>query len=289
VDILFALPLSIGLLAAWFIKLKLLFSHKGFDPALITYADPLAIFYHIGYRAILATALVLSLQTSVPSELIKLLCLLVFISSITHAVILFVFNRQATQPIGYYVFLSVAALSLSFSPHDSWKWSLNIWFAGELWLFYWHKTQQSRYNKWVASLARTIDKKYRHFAKSMPANDWQWVLHVAVTESIARPKIVRQAERLYFRIKRPEFISTGIMQIRDNHPISDEESMKRGAAIIHRLLPHMPDGISLEHKLVWLARHYNGSSSYTQYLTATLPGLALFHSTSKAMDVSSRR
>lgn len=266
-----ALLLSAG---GWIVRLKSLFRQKGFDPALVTYADPLAALSFFGYRLLLLIGLILTVLQAGPGWSLEFIIWLIIISALTHLVMLLAFGRQQTQATAYFALAALAALGLL---HNHALAGLAIIFCQEAFLILWRQTRQRRYDKWVARLAAKINATYAAVAATMPEGDWRWVLHIAVTESIARPKLVRLAERVYFKIKRPEYISTGLMQIRDRHPISDQESLRRGAAIIRDLLPQMPANASHAQKITWLARHYNGSGSYGQYLHATSRGLALFH------------
>lgn len=268
--------------AGWLARLDWLFKRKGFDPSLVTYADPLASFSHWGYRLVMILILATSWLNGSELKLVQLLGLGMALSALAHVGLLVMFNRAPTQPSGYYLVISLAGLLLAGWPTAR-PAAIVIWLASEIWLIYWQRTSQRRYDQWVAKLAARIDKRYRKLAQSMPASDWRWVLHIAVTESIARPKLVRAAERLYFRLKKPAYISTGIMQIRDVRPLSDTESLHRGAAIIRQLLPNMPRSLSESQQIVWLARHYNGSGGYAQYLQAVKSGLDLFHHHSARM------
>ena len=66
------------------------------------------------------------------------------------------------------------------------------------------------------------------------------------------------------------------MQVTDKQPISDYESMRRGAKIVCQLLQNLPiETQQPKQELEWLAQHYNGSKNYTKYLNTTYPGLRL--------------
>jgi hypothetical protein len=257
---------------AWLISFRRQIRQKGFDPSLITFADPLSWRTYSGYRVALGLLFAVSVIAPL-SWLALILATIVITSAVSHISLIYLFGRQHTQPANYYI-LAVVAASVLLSRS---KWELMFFLAvvatQETLLWQWQKTSQARYDDWVERLTRHLTSRYVDLADSMPLSAWRWVAHVAVTESIARPAFVRWAERLYFKIKRPAYISTGIMQIRANRPLSDAESMLFGAKIIRQILPQMPKNLNHQQQMHWLAKHYNGSGSYAKYLSATAKGV----------------
>ena len=115
----------------------------------------------------------------------------------------------------------------------------------------WSKYKTITYNNWVKNIAKKIDKKYGS-SVALAEHEWFWMLFIATTEEIARPKFVRFLERIYFYVMRPEYISSGIMQIRDSKLLSDQQSIIKGSDIIKQIVKEMPAHIkSDDEKMLW--------------------------------------
>jgi hypothetical protein len=204
--------------------------------------------------------------------------------ALTHLLLLAAFNRTATQPAAYYALIAVgAAVAMTDVPvYARLLMMAAVFVLQEIVLRRWLRNQAGHYSRWVAKKAKQIDRRYRHVASGIPPRDWFYVLHFAVTESIARPRLSRLLERLYFYVARPAAISTGIMQVKAATPLSDGESMRRGSKLIQQALEQMPRELTdPQDQLKWLANSYIGGAGstvytkYTGYLLATYPGLLL--------------
>lgn len=244
--------------------------HKGLDPTLLTYLTPLAYKNFWLSRMFLAIAVALSFIspgfTIVSGGILAL--------SITHILLLLAFNRTATQPLIYYFMLVVICGVLLLGIRLGLIYVVALFITQELLYKNWRNSKNIRYNRWVAGNARRIHYAYHSLAKTMPAKDWFHVLHIAVTEDIARPRAVRIAERVYYIIKRPANISTGIMQVQSTIPQSDLESMDAGAKLVRNILRKMPAKITdPKGQLTWIGTQYNGSSTYGKYLMQTYAGV----------------
>lgn len=249
-----------------------LFKRKGLDPTLLTYLTPLAYKNFWLSRMLLAISVALSFIspgfTIVAGGILAL--------SLTHILLLLLFNRTATQPQIYYCMLIVICGVLLLDIHLGLIYVVALFITQELLYKNWRNSKNIRYNRWVAGNARRIHYAYHSLAKTMPAKDWFHVLHIAVTEDIARPPAVRIAERVYYLIKRPANISTGIMQVQSTIPQSDLESMDAGAKLVRNILRKMPAKITdPKGQLTWIGTQYNGSSTYSKYLLQTYAGVGL--------------
>lgn len=262
---------ALAALVAQLLIFKVLIRHGGLDPSFLTYASPLASRNFWAARAFIAVAVVLSIsQPSIATAA----WIFIMTAAAFQYLSLMIFNRQHTQPATYYIILVVTAV-IGLISHRSASLILPLALAGiaEVYLHNWQQHRQQRYDNWVKACALQINRQFRHLAEELEPTHWRWVLHVAVTENIARPAIVRLAERLYYMIKRPGVISTGIMQISAERPLSDTESILAGSKRIAEILQYMPAGLSRSDELRWLAKHYNGSYGYAKYLHLTDAGV----------------
>ena len=253
---------------AWLLK------QKGFDPSLITYANPLLIKGYWAARAALVAGAALAWAWRPLGQ-----SALAIIGSLfaLQIVSLYSFGRSRTQPVVYYgAYVAAATVLVWRSGRTEFISVTAMYGAAEFYLKHWQASQSKKYNNWVAGVALKIFKQYRHLAKDMTQLELRWTLHIATTEAIARPKIVRLAENLYFRLKKPAVISTGIMQVAADAPLDDQQSILQGARIIKQALSQMPPGLENYHEqITWMSRRYNGSSTYRAYLGATSKGLEL--------------
>jgi hypothetical protein len=256
----------------WYIvRFYMVFKKRGLDPTLATYLSPLSLKDMLGarlcYAAALLSGLLLPHTLNIPAALL-------LTSALMHVIILSVYGRLGTQPYGYYILLAVVAGLLLPQTLAALLAASIVTIAAEFHLRRWRATQKQRYNAWVAANGRRIARQHRDVRGTMTDTEWFHVLHFATTEHIARPRLVRIAEYVYFYAKRPAMMSTGIMQVMAPHPLSDKQSMAAGAKIVQEGLRSMPAAMTEpSEQLTWLARHYNGSTSYSKYLKLTYPGM----------------
>lgn len=244
--------------------------NEGLDPSLITYSSPLLLKGYAGQRVFLFLAVFLRLI--IPDLGIFILSF-VFFCSLFLCLVLILFGRQQTQPLYSYILIALVCLVLLIN-HGALSYLVagSLLIAQELSLYLWQKSQARRYNDWVFYKALKLNNKYLQTLKLDP-NERLWVLHIATTEDIARPAIVRLAERFYFKLCKPNQISTGIMQVKSNRPVSDKESFEIGREIISNLLAKMPPSLTAQQQMLWISRAYNDSDSYASLLAATRPGV----------------
>jgi hypothetical protein len=264
--------IAVGLyLVVWLISLGQLLKNKGFDPSLATYADPLRLNNFLGYRFFLAAGIV---TCAFGYVICQILAAVLIFASLLQLVLLFAFERQKTQPTLYYLLaLLVGVLVLTASFYGALA-GLVLVGVQERHRAAWQRRQKQIYDSWVADCAKKIDRRYKRLANKMKPGDWFWVLHIATTESIARPNIVRQAEKIYYLVKKPSVISTGIMQVAAAAPLTDKQSMQEGARAVVKALGIMPANIkNRNEQMAWMSSAYNGSTKYRVYLEATYPGL----------------
>lgn len=261
--------LCISLLTLWYgIGFLYMTRKRGLDPSIVTYISPLSFKYFWVGRVLLTGAIVLSFFAS---PLSHFLSLLIIVFSLFHIILLALFERVATQPVMYYFGYVVSAIAAWFGLPVV---SILLFTAQELLLRRWKQTRTQRYNHWVTHQSLRIHDQYKDLSKTMTPREWFFVLHFAVTENIARPKLARIAEHVYFYIKRPAVISTGIMQVAAPRPMTDRESMYLGTEIVRKAVQTMPKNITRpSEQAKWLAREYNGSTTYSAYLFATYPGV----------------
>lgn len=241
---------------------------KGLDPSLVTYVCPLCFKHFWVGRFALASTGVLAIAGSPMAEPFALI---IAAFALAHVVLLGIFGRMATQPTPYFVALSISVVPVFLGLPAL---MLPLIATQEIILVRWRKTQAERYRNWVTRQTHSIHQKYYAHNTTLSAKEWFFVLHFAVTENIARPKIVRVAEHAYFYLIRPATISTGIMQIAAPRPMTDKESMQRGGDMIKKALQTLPGNITEpKEQIKWLARVYNGSTTYSKYLYATYPGV----------------
>jgi len=246
---------------------------RGFDPTLITYSDPLAAKKFAGYRLGSGLAIVLSL---LHNNLSSYILVVILSSAVMHLLFLSIFNRNKTQPTPYYdAAILISVTLLLYQTPAAYAAAIGLVVFQEVYLIKWRALAGKKYNAWVAASAIKIHRTYRSLSQQMNAEEWFFVLHIATTENIARPPAVRLAERVYYLLRRPAYISTGIMQVRDTHPLSEMQSMRRGAQAVKKVLAEMPKNLTDQQQLTWIAKHYNGSTTYTNYLNATEPGMRM--------------
>lgn len=267
------LPLSLSIVVLWYcVGLLHAVQKHGLDPSLLTHITPLSL-YRLWTGRLLLLATFLWCLTS-PYGVLAASILALF--ALVHTILLVVFGRGATQPLLYYV--SIVFVSILLGTGLTWFViaACILVVAQEIYLHRWRATYVSRYNAWVAKEARQLHASYHILARTMSKREWFYVLHFAVTESIARPRFSRWLERLYFYLRRPAVISTGIMQVGAPRPLTDAESMQQGSQIVTDALAHMPLDLTDPYdQLRWLARTYNGSTTYSTYLQATYTGVVL--------------
>lgn len=277
-----SLILSATLFLVWYgVATARILRKQGFDPSLITYVTPLRqadynLSRFLNLAAILSAVLAGQFSLAAPLALV--------IFGLFQLLLLIIFSRTGTQPFLYYSLVAVEGswLCLNVSTNISLPIAIAIFLVQELSLRRWLAKRQTHYNRWVAKKAVNIHNAYKEISAELTAYEWFFVLHFAVTESIARPRVVRHLERVYFKVKSPETISSGIMQVKDNKLLSDKESMSKGSRIVCEALRQMPSHLKEPvAQLKWLARSYNGSinekanDDYTGYLLATYPGLLI--------------
>lgn len=241
---------------------------KGLDPSLVTYICPLQFKQFWIGRFALASTFILAVMGS---SLAEPFALMIAAFALTHVALLAVFERTATQPAPYFIAFALSVIPVFLGLPIL---MLLAVIAQEIILAWWNRTQTKRYRNWVAQQTHAIHQKYYAHTSTLSAREWFFVLHFAVTENIARPKVVRVAEHAYFYLKKPAAISTGIMQIAAPRPMTDKESMQRGSELIQNALRALPKNITEPNEqLKWLAQAYNGSTTYSKYLYATYPGV----------------
>lgn len=265
-----SLAMSISIVGICYgLGLRSVIKKRGLDPSLITYLTPLNIKNYWAARILIIFTLMANLIYPAMSLAPMILVLLAG----AHIALLLLFRRGATQPVVYYGGIAVIGLLTLFEIKVL-PAVLIVFIVQEIYLFWWQKSQQARYQKWVAREAIKIHRQHQSLASTMSKREWFHVLHFATTENIARPPIVRLMERLFFYWKRPAYISTGIMQVRSDRILSDNESMAQGSRIIADALRKLPARLTKpSEQLKWLAKTYNGSTTYGKYLLHTYPGV----------------
>jgi hypothetical protein len=266
------IAIALTTLIIWYItRLYITIKKRGLDPTLATYLSPLSLKSMLGARLCYVAAL---LSAALLPHAVNIPAVLLLTSALLHVAILAAYGRLGTQPYGYYLLLAAVGGLLIPQARTTLIAAIIVTIAAELYLRRWRATQKVRYNAWVAANVRRIARRHREVRGTMTDTEWFHVLHFATTEHIARPRLVRIAEYVYFYAKRPAMMSTGIMQVMASHPLSDQQSMAAGAKIVQEGLRSMPATITDPHEqLMWLARHYNGSTSYSKYLKLTYPGM----------------
>ncbi len=263
----FILCVVVGLYGLLFIKKA---RGVGIDPALLTHINPLGAFHH----APLIWSYVLVLVFGSVSRLIFSIGATAMCLCFVHITLLLSFGRSQTQPFWAYCW---AFLGFVFALTEN---SYSIFFAALcllcLLFFFirWPSRRVDVYNAWVRSKTISIHKKYWLTAvKESSELDWYCTLLIATTESIARPKLSRMIEYAYFFIKKPAVMSSGIMQVASTTYLSDTQSIQKGHKMIHTIMAKMPHTYTKdEDKMAYLAKEYNGSYGYQQYLYAVHPG-----------------
>lgn len=262
------------LLISYTLRFRLLAKGKGFDPSLITFANPLL---SLSYRRQSGLLVLGALGSEFAITTIAGGFLLAFViaAAASHIFSLAMFNRAATQPVIYYLCsLMVGVIFVSNVNGHIELLGVIIFCLQQLYLRWWLRTQDRRYNIWVEHLALKINQRCREVLSSQPKEAQFWILLIATTESIARPAVMRLAERIYFALKHPPVISTGIMQVAAAKPLSNMQSMRVGARQVSEIRARMPAKLaSIHEQLKWMAKHYNGSSTYSVHLEAVYPGV----------------
>lgn len=265
--------LLVALISAstYLLRLYQLVQQKGLDPTLSTFSNPMTIKEYTSYRLVLFSVFIVSL---INFKVGKLALLIVLFWLLFQTLLLYIFERRDTQPVAYFIITMIGiVLLLTFNNTHTRIGFILLIILQEIYLRKWLKTKQLRYDNWVSRKVINLHEKYGYIAKEYEPKDWFKILHVAVTESIARPRLSRLAERLYWFIKRPKLISTGIMQIQSSKPMTDAESMETGSRIVAKTMRNMPNEIkSAEDQITWLAKNYNGSTKYAKYLFSTYKG-----------------
>ena len=247
--------------------------HKGLDPSLATYSNPMFVKHFASYRVCVFIGLSINLLNGTAGKFVLTLILVLLL---WQSLLLYLFGRQQTQPILYYLMTVSLITQVIVFPNIflNYAVALMIIAAQEGYLKNWNMTKQSKYDNWVAKTAIRLNKKYSYILKDIGLDDRFRVLHVATTESIARPRLSRIGERMYWYVKRPSVISTGIMQVQSDKPISDAMSMKQGSTMVIDIMRNIPQNLTKPiEQITWLAEKYNGSRRYSVYLLSTHTGL----------------
>lgn len=256
----------------YLLRLYFLVKKKGLDPTLITYSNPMLIESYLSYRLVLTAIVLLGI---LDFGFGKYLIFIAMLWLAAQVILLILFERFGTQPVVYYS-ITISGLILINVYHSALIYivSIVIFLLQETYLVYWERNKQIIYNCWVSNKVIRLNKKYGYIANSYTSEDWFKILHIAVTESIARPKLSRLIERIYWYIKRPEVISTGIMQIQFSKPMSDAKSMEEGSKIVASYTSSMPRSITKPlDQITWLGEKYNGSKRYSNYMLSTYAGV----------------
>lgn len=266
---LFILGLLI-LVSFYLVRMRQLVRKRGLDPSLATYASPLMSADLNGQRFLIVLLGIARLGLS--GNLAEFIFFLVLTFELVHIVILLVYERAPTQPFYYFCLAGLASGMIVWLPGPTSLLAIIIYGLAELELRRWRHNSTKSYDAWIARKASALAAKYKSELNAYPANTRFWIMLVATTEDIARPKFVRFIERAYFLIKRPPVISSGIMQVATRRPITDRQSFKLGAKIVSQAVKRLPtEGQASQ--LNWLAKHYNGSTSYALYLGLTFSGV----------------
>jgi hypothetical protein len=245
---------------------------KGLDPSLINYSNPLISRGFWPLRVVLAGGFISVLAYRAAAGFLLGATLS---TCLIQLAILIIFTRLPTQPALYFAGNAATAAALLMLPEPASLLAAAVLIAAqEIYLASWQRRSLEIYNKWICSRAINLNHKFQEFFIKLPTGLRFAVLHIAVTEDIARPAVVRLAERAYFYLRRPLVISTGIMQVAANRPMSDLESLDHGARLIKDALDRMPSNNRHAHdQILRLAESYNGSTTYRIYLEATYPGV----------------
>lgn len=86
--------------------------------------------------------------------------------------------------------------------------------------------------------------------------DYRLILAIAILEDINRPKLRRMMEKMYFRI-RGKTMTFGLMQVSNDSPLSDIESINMAAKMISDWGPM---------EIYYIGLKYNGSPDYARCL-----------------------
>ena len=262
----------------WYLSgLYLTFKKNGFDPSLITLISP---FYIFDFRILKYYNFLYLLPALVGS-----LSSLIFLFIACQIILLILFNRTSTQPIEIYLLNLIEAAFFYIFSSDKIILILVVLLAiiiNIIGLKVWkNKLRLPRYNNWVYHKTISINKRFFHKSLSLSRQEWFYALHFAVTEDIARPAIVRLVERIYFKVKKPAAITSGIMQVKANRLLSDTESVAKGAKIIQKAIKSVPGLLNKDQYFIYsyLTQTYNGSQNpkvnaqYVGFLSSTLEGV----------------
>jgi hypothetical protein len=246
----------------------------GLDPAIITMHSLVIIIHKPRY-------LLLAFTVSSTMVIAQTYYLLLFIVGIiaaaytTHIALLILFGRFSTQPLLAYVCILITwcmfgltIVSPYFAIVSAATFILAV-FAQKHWDL--HKAKI--YHLWVYRRAYALDIKFNKILSTLPPRQRFCTLLVMTTEDIARPPASRFAERLYFYIKKPKRISSGIMQVMHTQLLSDEQSVARGSTLIAGILKTLPRKITESELKFFLAKGYNGSGSYSHLLNSIYPSV----------------
>jgi hypothetical protein len=92
------------------------------------------------------------------------------------------------------------------------------------------------------------------------------IFSIICIEDVARPKYFRVVERLYSRLLPNKLISTGIMQVQNKGPLTDIDSVIKGAAIVSETYAEaMRTEVSKKAINLAVARAYNGADDGNEY------------------------
>lgn len=123
------------------------------------------------------------------------------------------------------------------------------------------------YESWVGNKAKKLYHRYQQYFTDYDKDVQPVLLTIMLVEDIARPSVVRMAERIYARNSRSLANSTGIMQIKHPKILSDVESVKKGFKLINR---YYKCGCALnlngDQFLEYIAYEYNGDVQYSLFM-----------------------
>lgn len=133
---------------------------------------------------------------------------------------------------------------------------------------YYEKRYISHYKLWVAKIASKLSNRYATLYKREQPMLQDLILTIMIVEDVARPRFVRQLERVYARIKPHKRVSTGLMQIRSTKPLSDTQSIVKGIKILKKIYRETePAAISTAELFDKVALTYNGHAGYATFMS----------------------
>jgi hypothetical protein len=261
---------ALAYLAIWLAGFRMLLKNKGLDPSLAILADPLSHNNYRGYKVLAMTGILLCL---LDRNIAAVASVVLITAAMIQIVLLYTFGRESTQPVIYFMLSFIIGIVLLWPTVNNAALASAFFLIQELYLIYWRRHQKRIYNKWVSRRALKFNRRYQDILQSLDPQTRYWVTHIATTEIIARPAIVRTAERLYYKFRRPAYISTGIMQVRHHEPVSDKDSLLMGIDIVKNILKKSLNRENEIEKLATVAFMYNGSNHYQNYLLSTKEGV----------------